>query len=224
MYDSPKTISVPEGAKISPVGQSALSKAHTIKPVKRAFDLSMALVIILFILPGLLFIAFLIKLDSKGPVFFRQRRTGLNGQVFHILKFRSMSVAEDGERIVQAKANDNRVTRVGRILRRTSLDELPQILNILQGDMSFVGPRPHAMAHDAEFSKKVVDYNKRFGARPGLTGLAQVRGYRGEIMNADDLEKRINSDIEYIETWSFARDVQIFFATVPVMFGHKRAY
>ena len=224
MYDSPESVSVPIEAKSASSNDKAQPRGRAITPVKRAFDFVVALVIILLSIPGLLFIAMLIKLDSKGPVLFRQRRTGLNGRVFHIYKFRSMTVAEDGDRVVQARADDKRVTRVGRILRRTSLDEIPQILNILTGDMSFVGPRPHAMAHDAEFSKVISDYGRRFGARPGLTGLAQVRGYRGEICRSEDLALRIISDIEYIENWSFWLDMAIFFSTVPVMFGHKKAY
>lgn len=224
MYDSPKSASLPLEADLAASSDLPAFKSKTISPAKRAFDFCVAMVIILFSLPGLLFIALLIKLDSPGPVLFKQRRTGLNGQIFYIFKFRSMTVAEDGDNVVQARVGDQRVTRVGRVLRRTSLDEIPQIFNILLGDMSFVGPRPHAMAHDAEFSKVVSDYNRRFNARPGLTGLAQVRGYRGEICKAEDLALRIVSDIEYIENWSFWMDIVIFLSTVPVMFGHKKAY
>jgi putative colanic acid biosynthesis UDP-glucose lipid carrier transferase len=224
MYDSPKSASLPIEAKLTTSGEEVRPKSRTISPAKRTFDFVVALILIVLSLPGLLFIALLVKLDSKGPVLFKQRRTGLNGRVFHIYKFRSMTVAEDGDAVVQARIGDKRVTRLGRILRRTSLDEIPQILNILLGDMSFVGPRPHAMAHDVEFSKMITEYDRRFGARPGLTGLAQVRGYRGEIRRAEDLAMRIISDIEYIENWSFRLDLAIFFSTIPVMFGHKNAY
>jgi len=224
MYDSPKSVSLSLEGKLMTSGDVTPSKSKTISPVKRAFDFCVALVLIVFILPGLLFIALLVKLDSHGPVLFKQRRTGLNGRIFYIYKFRSMTVSEDGDHVVQARVGDQRVTRVGRILRRTSLDEIPQIFNILLGDMSFVGPRPHAMAHDVEFSKMITDYARRFDARPGLTGLAQVRGYRGEICKSEDLAMRIISDIEYIENWSFWMDIVIFFSTVPVMFGHKKAY
>lgn len=192
--------------------------------VKRSVDFSLAFCALLFLAPALLLIALLIKLDSKGSVFFRQRRAGLNNEVFHIYKFRSMTVAEDGEKVTQAKANDQRVTRIGKILRRTSVDEIPQLLNILKGDMSFVGPRPHALAHDKEFTALLPVYPVRFAAKPGLTGLAQVRGFRGEITTFDDLEKRISADIEYIEKWSILMDVGIILGTVPVLFGHKNAY
>lgn len=225
MFDSAKATSTTMNRN-----QSITNKVKMKRPEiasdrwKRAFDIMLSAFIIVFLMPALLAIAALVKMDSRGPVFFRQRRTGLDGRVFHIFKFRSMTVAEDGDKVVQAVANDQRVTRVGKILRRTSLDEIPQVFNIFLGDMSFVGPRPHAMAHDAEFAKIVPDYGKRFGARPGLTGLAQVRGFRGEILTGEDLENRIAADIEYIESWSFYKDVFIVLATVPVLFGHKNAY
>jgi len=203
--------------------RTAASRAASSR-AKRVFDVFASLLLIAFIFPALLIIAVLVKLDSKGPVIFRQKRTGLNGEYFHIFKFRSMRVMEDGEEVRQASQGDSRVTRVGGVLRRTSLDELPQIFNILMGDMSFVGPRPHALQHDKTFSTQIPDYYRRFDTRPGLTGLAQVRGLRGEIHTFEDLSRRIESDIEYIDNWSFYRDVQIFFGTVKVIFGDRNAY
>lgn len=224
MIETVKSASLPpraivvSGRELVPMARVATS------PAKRFMDVSIALAALIFLLPALLFVALLIKIDTPGPVFFRQRRTGLNGRVFHIFKFRSMTVTEDGDRIVQAKANDKRVTSIGRILRRTSIDEIPQLINVVLGDMSLVGPRPHAMSHDQEFSTQVANYNGRFHARPGLTGLAQVNGYRGEIFTRNDLEKRIAYDLEYISTWSLALDIVTIFRTVPCLFGHKNAY
>lgn len=199
------------------------SKASSSR-AKRAFDITFAFLLIAFLLPALLVIALLVKLDSKGPVIFRQKRSGLNGELFQIFKFRSMTCMEDGDTVRQAQAGDMRVTRIGRILRRTSLDELPQIFNIFNGDMSFVGPRPHALSHDKVFAGQVADYDRRFEAKPGLTGLAQVRGFRGEIRETSDLTQRIEADIEYIDNWSFSKDVGIFFGTVKVVFGDRNAY
>lgn len=220
MFESVKYINTPP-AKASP---EIVRRPVAVSFVKKLIDFCVAMGALLFLLPALLTIALLIKIDSPGPVFFRQRRTGLDGRMFHIYKFRSMTVAEDGDRVVQAKANDQRVTRVGRLLRRTSLDEIPQLLNIVKGDMSLVGPRPHALSHDQEFASVVPDYNQRFQTRPGLTGLAQVNGYRGEIVTRTDLEKRIAYDVEYIETWSIGLDIMTILKTVPCLFGHKNAY
>ncbi len=192
--------------------------------IKRAFDFMAALMALAFLSPILVFVAILIKLDSKGPVFFLQRRSGLNGELFHIYKFRSMTVTDDGDKVVQAKVNDQRVTRVGKILRRTSIDEVPQLINIVRGEMSIVGPRPHALAHDKEFAQTSQRYNDRFRARPGLTGLAQVRGYRGEIQCEQDLLGRIDSDNEYIERWSLALDIATILKTVPLVFKDSNAY
>jgi putative colanic acid biosynthesis UDP-glucose lipid carrier transferase len=191
---------------------------------KRLFDITLSLFIIIFLSPAFILISVIIKLDSKGPVFFRQRRYGFNRKFFYILKFRSMSVTEDGSTIIQAQTNDQRVTRFGKILRRTSLDELPQLINILKGEMSFVGPRPHALAHDEAFSKLISNYNDRFLAKPGLTGLAQITGFRGEIKTPSDIESRVSADLTYIKNWSLWRDFVIFSMTIPVIFGDKKAY
>lgn len=191
---------------------------------KRALDIAVASMALAFLLPVFVIVAALIKLESKGGALFLQRRTGLNGKIFLIYKFRSMRVAEDGDKVVQAKQNDDRVTMVGRFIRKTSIDELPQLLNVLKGDMSLVGPRPHALAHDGEFAIKVPTYQGRFQARPGLTGLAAIRGYRGEIKSHACIEGRVNADNEYIESWSIWSDVMIMAKTVPMIFKDKNAY
>jgi len=196
--------------------------AHSLP--KRLLDLVASAAALLFLLPSFLIIALLIKLESKGPVFFRQRRTGLNGRVFMIYKFRSMRVTEDGERVIQATRGDSRVTLIGRFIRKTSIDELPQLINVLKGDMSLVGPRPHAIAHDAEFAARIPSYNGRFRARPGLTGLAAIRGYRGEIMSQTCIENRVAADNEYIQTWTIWSDISIIARTIPMIFADKNAY
>ncbi len=202
------------------IGHSSAARSFS----KRLFDICAAAIVLLALLPFCLITAVCIRLETPGPALFRQRRTGLNGKKFSIYKFRSMTVIEDGGSVAQATSDDERVTRVGRLLRRTSLDEVPQLINILRGEMSFVGPRPHAVAHDVEFALTVPAYVRRFRARPGLTGFAQVRGYRGEIRTREDLQGRIDADIEYIETWSIAHDVTTLIKTLPLMFGDDRAY
>ena len=155
---------------------------------------------------------------------FRQRRTGLNGEAFRIYKFRTMRVLEDGESVTQATRGDARVTRLGALLRKLSLDELPQLLNVVKGEMSFVGPRPHAVSHDLQWAGSIAAYGARFRARPGLTGLAQVLGHRGEVTCAEALTARIAADNAYIENWSFAGDLMLIVRTVPLLFGDTRAF
>ncbi len=174
---------------------------------KRALDLCLATILLLFVCPLLLIAALWIKLETRGPVFFRQRRTGRGGEVFRIYKFRTMGVCEDGADIPQASRCDPRITRSGRFLRRTSIDELPQLLNVLKGEMSLVGPRPHALAHDALFRALVPSYDRRFAARPGMTGLAQVRGQRGRTDTSAEIAERLESDLEYIRDWSLKLDL-----------------
>lgn len=195
------------------------SAAPARSAAKVAFDTLVAAAALVFLAPLLILCAIAIKLDSAGPVIFRQRRTGLNGRVFHINKFRTMRVAEDGENIRQASRDDARVTRVGAFLRRTSIDELPQLLNVLRGDMSLIGPRPHALAHDARFGAQIATYRGRFRAKPGLTGLAQVRGHRGEIQDIAEMVDRVDSDNAYIENWSLWLDLRIAVATLGLLFG-----
>lgn len=191
---------------------------------KRAFDICMAFGAIMIFLPLLLTIAALVRLESRGPALFRQRRTGLNGVIFTVFKFRTMTVAEDGEVVRQATQGDARVTALGAILRKLSLDELPQLLNVLRGDMSLIGPRPHAVAHDEAWAKVVPDYDARFRARPGLTGYAAVCGFRGEVKDHQAIVDRVVSDNEYIDTWTFALDIKIVWRTLPLIFGDTRAY
>jgi putative colanic acid biosynthesis UDP-glucose lipid carrier transferase len=199
-------------------------KAATSAP-KRLLDLFIALTLLVLFLPAFLSIALMIKAESPGPIIFRQRRTGLNGKVFTIFKFRTMRVAEDDHCVRAATRIDPRITWVGEMLRRTSLDEIPQLLNVLKGDMSMVGPRPHALAHDLEYGRMIADYHLRFRVRPGLTGLAQVRGLRGGIENLADMQRRVAADNEYIEQWNGpAGDLVIVFRTVPVLLTKTNAY
>ena len=191
---------------------------------KRVVDVAVAGTTLLLFLPLLLMTAVAIKLDSPGPILFRQRRHGFNGRTFHILKFRTMSVLEDGASIIPAQRNDIRVTRLGKWLRRTSIDELPQLLNVLQGNMSIVGPRPHAMAHDDQFDKLVAKYAFRQHVKPGLTGWAQVNGHRGQMSTVTDVEQRINFDLWYIDNWNFALDFKIMLATLVEVMRGENAY
>lgn len=194
------------------------------KLMKETEDILLASVIFVLILPILFAVGLAVKLDSPGPVFFRQNRAGWNGKTFRIWKFRSMYVhQEDAGKVKQAQKDDPRITRVGKFIRRTSLDELPQILNVLSGDMSLVGPRPHAIQHDEEYSKRISDYFARHHIKPGITGLAQVRGLRGETTDIDQMVQRIESDIEYINNWSVWLDLTILLRTVTAFTG-KNAY
>lgn len=187
-------------------------------------DLFLSSMIFVLIAPVLALVAVMVKLDSPGPVFFRQKRAGWNGKTFSIWKFRSMYVHKEAGNVVkQAEKNDPRVTRVGAFIRKTSLDELPQIFNVLSGDMSLVGPRPHAIQHDEEYSQRINDYFARHHIKPGITGLAQVRGQRGETKDINLMIQRIESDIEYINHWSIWLDLSILLRTVKVFSG-KNAY
>jgi undecaprenyl-phosphate galactose phosphotransferase/putative colanic acid biosynthesis UDP-glucose lipid carrier transferase len=166
--------------------------------------------------PLMLITALCIRLDSPGPVLFRQTRNGFNGKSFSILKFRTMRVLEDGPVIRQATRDDPRVTRLGRVLRMTNLDELPQLFNVLRGDMSLVGPRPHAAAHNNEYEERIATYAFRYHVKPGITGWAQVKGYRGETRTVDLMEKRIEHDLWYINNWSIWLDIKILMRTALV--------
>jgi putative colanic acid biosysnthesis UDP-glucose lipid carrier transferase len=201
--------------KTSPVAQDAL---------KRAMDILVASGALLFFAPLLALVTVLIKLDSPGPVLFRQSRGGLNGQAFTIFKFRSMRCEENGPKVVQAKRDDDRITTLGRILRKTSIDELPQLLNVLRGDMSIVGPRPHALAHDEQYGAVIANYHLRFRARPGLTGLAQIKGLRGGTTATEAMAARIEADNEYIERWTLGGDIKILLMTVPHLLLAENAY
>jgi putative colanic acid biosysnthesis UDP-glucose lipid carrier transferase len=192
--------------------------------VKRASDIVLALAILVLILPLLLAIAIGVKLSSPGPVLFRQRRYGLDGQEIHVYKFRSMRVTEDGGVIRQATRDDERVTRFGAILRRYSLDELPQFINVLQGRMSVVGPRPHAVAHNEMYRGLIKGYMIRHKVKPGITGWAQVNGFRGETRTLDRMESRIAYDLAYLRHWSLQLDLWIVLKTVFTVLNDRNAY
>ncbi len=192
--------------------------------VKALEDYVLASVCLMLFLPAMAVIAVLIKLDSKGPILFRQRRHGSNHKIIGVFKFRTMTVLEDGDQIKQATKNDKQITRVGKFLRRSSLDELPQLFNVLAGDMSLVGPRPHALAHNNYYSEMLDDYASRHRVKPGITGWAQVNGFRGEITNPDLMEQRVRYDLEYIDNWSILFDLRILCMTPLYGFITRRAY
>ncbi|MEG2830836.1 MAG: exopolysaccharide biosynthesis polyprenyl glycosylphosphotransferase, partial [Edwardsiella sp. (in: enterobacteria)] len=164
------------------------------------------------------------RLTSPGPVLFKQARYGLNGQHISVWKFRTMRVQENGDNVMQATKGDPRVTPFGAFLRRTSLDELPQFINVLQGSMSIVGPRPHAVAHNEQYRRLVDNYMIRHKVKPGITGLAQINGYRGETDTLDKMEGRVQYDIDYIQRWSLWLDLKIIFLTLFNGFRHENAY
>jgi putative colanic acid biosynthesis UDP-glucose lipid carrier transferase len=192
--------------------------------LKRGTDIVFATLLLAVASPVMLLIALAIKLDSPGRVFFKQDRYGLDGERIVVYKFRTMTVCENGARIVQAKRNDARVTRVGRFLRRTSLDELPQLVNVLQGRMSLVGPRPHAVAHNEQYRKLISGYMVRHKVTPGITGLAQVSGCRGETSTLDDMRRRVQYDLEYLRHWCWLLDIKIMLRTFVLLVRDKRAY
>lgn len=206
-------------ARLAP---EALDIAHSFG--KRAVDIAAALAALLVFLPLLVCIALAVRLESGGPVIFKQRRTGHQGRIFTIYKFRTMTVAEDCGNVRQATRDDARVTAVGAVLRKLSLDELPQFLNVLKGDMSVVGPRPHALAHDEYYGRLISAYADRFRAKPGLTGLAQVNGLRGEIQDIRCMRGRIAADNLYIDSWSLGLDIAILAKTAMVIFRDPQAY
>jgi len=191
---------------------------------KRALDILGAALAILIFLPLLMTISLIVRLESGGPVIFKQRRTGHMGRIFTIYKFRTMTVAEDREDVRQATRNDSRVTTFGALLRKLSLDELPQFFNVLAGDMSLVGPRPHALAHDTHYGELIPTYGDRFRAKPGLTGLAQVNGLRGEVQDLRCMRDRIAADNLYIESWSLGLDIAILAKTALIIFRDPQAY
>jgi lipopolysaccharide/colanic/teichoic acid biosynthesis glycosyltransferase len=191
---------------------------------KRFMDILLSLTALLVLAPLLITIAVLIRLESKGPILFVQRRGGYRGRTFKIFKFRTMRTLEDGDVINQAVPGDPRVTRLGTILRKSSLDELPQLFNVLRGEMSLVGPRPHAVAHDLRFFSMDPNYPLRQIARPGITGLAQVSGSRGPLADARQVRRRVRLDTAYIAKWSFAMDTGILLRSVREIFVHGKAF
>jgi polysaccharide biosynthesis protein PslA len=216
--------------KIEPVGPImtltlSAPPARTVAVIgKRVFDVTVALTALFGLAPFLLVCAVIIKLDSAGPVIFRQRRRGYNHREFQIYKFRTMTTLEDGDHIKQACRNDPRLTRVGRVLRRFNLDELPQLFNVLKGEMSIVGPRPHAVAHDRFFETRIDRYARRLNVKPGITGWAQVNGFRGETDTDEKMSRRVAHDLHYIDNWSLPFDLYIIALTVlsPRAFANAR--
>ena len=192
--------------------------------IKRAEDIVIATLALAITLPVLVVAIIAIKLDTKGPVFYRQRRRGLNRRIIEVLKLRTLSVSEDDDQVRQVTPGDDRVTRVGRILRRTSIDELPQLWNVLKGDMSIVGPRPHALIHDEQFSAMLEDYANRHQVKPGMTGLAQVNGYRGSTNTPERIENRVAKDMAYIKSWSLWLDLKIVARTIVIIATGWNAY
>ena len=210
------------GIPILTLSETPLIGTHLLS--KAIEDKLVATVALILLSPILLITAVAIKLDSPGPVFFRQARTGWDGREFKIWKFRSMRAdQQEDANVVQATRDDSRVTKVGRFIRKTSIDELPQLLNVLAGQMSLVGPRPHAVQHNIEYSKRIIDYLSRHRIKPGITGLAQIRGFRGETKELLQMEKRVQCDLEYINNWSIGLDLSIMVRTLFTLFS-KHAY
>jgi undecaprenyl-phosphate galactose phosphotransferase/putative colanic acid biosynthesis UDP-glucose lipid carrier transferase len=192
--------------------------------VKRAIDVTLSMMALTFFLPIMAFTALGIKLDSPGPVIFRQNRKGFNGKQFTMFKFRTMSVQENGHTVVQAVRDDPRVTRIGKLLRASSIDELPQLINVLSGEMSLIGPRPHALAHDSYFETVLGDYAFRHHVKPGMTGWAQVNGLRGATPTVDVIAKRVKMDLWYVNNWSLWLDIQIILKTFVEVLRKRNAY
>lgn len=192
--------------------------------VKRAEDVVIGSLILVLIAPFLLLIGLGIKLTSPGPVLFKQRRYGLKGEIVEVWKLRSMSVCDDGDTVVQAQKNDARITPFGAFLRRTSLDELPQFINVLQGQMSIVGPRPHAVAHNEQYRRLIHGYMVRHKIKPGITGWAQINGWRGETNTLDKMQQRVDCDLDYLRNWSLWLDIKIIFMSILKGFAGKNVY
>ncbi len=219
-----------EEVKLSTLGPLAslqltrrpLSRREIIQ--KRLLDLTLAATALVLATPLLVLVALLIKLDSPGPIFFVQRRYGFNQQPFRIIKFRTMRTLDDGAVIQQARPDDPRLTRIGRWLRRWNIDEIPQLFNVLTGDMSLVGPRPHALSHDREYVRRISMYARRHNVKPGITGWAQINGYRGETDTEEKMRKRVEYDLFYIDNWSLWLDLKIIVRTVLSRSAYQNAY
>ena len=192
--------------------------------IKRGSDIVLSLLILTLMSPLLLLTAIAVKLSSPGPVIFKQRRYGLAGDEIIVYKFRTMTVTEDGDTIRQAGKDDKRVTRLGALMRRTSIDELPQFINVLQGRMSIVGPRPHAVAHNETYRKLITGYMQRHKVKPGITGWAQVSGLRGETDTLDKMKGRVEYDLDYLRNWSLRLDLFIIAKTIWVVLKGNNAY
>ena len=201
------------------------TKPFRLEPaLKRALDLIVAVPLLVFCAPLLIALALLVRFDSRGPALFRQTRLGRGGKAFDIFKFRTMRVMENGDSVVQATAGDVRVTRPGRWLRASSLDELPQLLNVIKGDMSLVGPRPHARAHDTHYAALIANYTLRQDVKPGITGWAQINGHRGETPTTDAMRARVDLDIWYAKNTSLALDLAILARTPFAVLSARNAH
>jgi putative colanic acid biosynthesis UDP-glucose lipid carrier transferase len=192
--------------------------------IKRSSDIFISILLLCLLSPILVIVAAGVKLSSAGPILFKQRRYGLDGQEIIVYKFRSMSVAENGHVVMQATENDKRVTAFGKFIRKTSLDELPQFINVLQGRMSVVGPRPHAVTHNEMYRKLIKGYMIRHKVKPGITGWAQVNGFRGETKTVESMKMRIDYDLDYLKKWSLSLDINIIFKTIFLVFKDSKAY
>jgi len=191
---------------------------------KRLLDVTVAAGVLVVLSPLLAVVALMILLKSGRPLLFRQRRYGFNQQEFRIIKFRTMTTLDDGDVVQQARRNDPRITRLGRFLRKWNIDELPQLMNVLKGDMSLVGPRPHALSHNREYEQKIALYARRHNVLPGITGWAQVNGFRGETDTPDKMLNRIRCDLEYINCWTLKLDIRILWMTLFRVFDDPNAY
>jgi Undecaprenyl-phosphate glucose phosphotransferase len=234
LADLPIGIHIVSVAALDALGSAQISQFGTLRTlqlyrpplstfdlfIKRLFDLFCATAGLIILSPLLMVVSIAIKLDSRGPILFRQVRHGFNNEEIKVLKFRSMSCMEDGRTFNQAVANDPRVTRIGRIIRSTNVDELPQLINVLRGEMSIVGPRPHATAHNSLFADLIAPFSRRHSVKPGITGWAQVNGYRGATDTFEKMQQRIEFDLQYIDHWSFLFDMKIVVMTI----FSKRAY
>jgi putative colanic acid biosynthesis UDP-glucose lipid carrier transferase len=211
----------------APGGLLAERHGPALSEGKRLSDFAIAAIGLVCLAPLIVVIAAAVRLSSPGPILYRQQRSGLNGQKFKIYKFRTLYEhacdREDAPHCRQVEWDDDRVTPLGRLLRRTSFDELPQLLNVLQGDMSIVGPRPHAIPHDLYYSQFISEYSRRYTVKPGLTGLAQVKGYRGETKSLEQMQLRVEADLTYIDNWSLRVDLVIIWKTLFIL-GDADAY
>ncbi|SYU74997.1 UDP-glucose:undecaprenyl-phosphate glucose-1-phosphate transferase [Klebsiella pneumoniae] len=210
------------GIPVVPLFDTPLNGINMV--IKRLEDIVLSVAILVLISPILLIISAVIKATSSGPIIFKQKRYGIDGKPIKVWKFRTMTVMEDGGDVVQATKKDARITPVGKFLRSTSLDELPQFINALRGEMSIVGPRPHAVAHNEQYRSLIQGYMLRHKVKPGITGWAQINGWRGETDTLEKMEKRIEYDLEYIRNWSIWFDLKIIFLTIFKGFVHKSAY
>ncbi len=216
--------SIEEAAGLPVIDLSASPLKHSHASLKRLEDIVISSLMLLLLSPLLLIIAILIKTESSGSVLFKQRRYGLDGKEINVWKFRSMTSSDDGDSVQQATKNDVRITKIGRFIRRYSIDELPQLFNVLCGSMSLVGPRPHAVAHNEYYRNKIDGYMSRHTIRPGMTGWAQVNGCRGETDTLDKMKRRVRYDIEYIQKWSIILDLRILLKTTIEVFRSNAAY